>query len=150
MDILQALLGEHGIFYAQFAFLEAEVTDIEEVATLHQLSAMLGAALSTHAALENELLFARLEERVGTIPPIVVMRMEHDQIEHNLNLLPQTRERKEVRTLLLETIALAREHFAKEEQVLFPMAANLLPLEDREALGRAWAIRRQVTLGDSG
>lgn len=150
MDILQALLGEHGLFYAQFAFLETALTATEDVATLHQLGAMLDAALRTHAALENELLFTRLEERAGPIPPVVVMRMEHDQIERNLDLLLQTPEAAAARSLLLETIALAREHFAKEERVLFPMAANFLPPEEREALGEAWAVRRQVTLGGIG
>ena len=57
---------------------------------------------------------------------------------------------EQARDLLLDTIAIARDHFAKEEQVLFPMAANALPPEELQALGAEWAAARGVTLGGTG
>ncbi len=147
MNILHALLGEHGVFYAQFRFLEEALPEETDLAIIHRLGAMLDAALQSHATLENEGLFTRLEERMGVVPPVMVMRSEHDQIGENMTALTHTRDVDQARDLLLDTIAIARDHFAKEEQVLFPMAANMLPADELQALGAEWAAARGVALG---
>src|SRR5574341_1358167 len=53
MKITDALKGEHGVFYAQFRFIE-ESLDGENLATLKALGAMLAAALAPHAHIEDE------------------------------------------------------------------------------------------------
>lgn len=146
MNILQALLGEHGAFYAQFTHLEQHLAEIQDLDTIHELGKMLAAALATHAGLENELLFTRIESQMGPIGPLMVMRMEHDQIESLLEELPRLDQVAAARQTLTQAIAIARQHFAKEEQVLFPMAAQNLPTADLEQLGAAWGERRKVTL----
>jgi hemerythrin-like domain-containing protein len=107
---------------------------------------MLAAALAGHAQLEEDLLFKTLERHIGSIGPLAVMRMEHDQIEEGLERLPAVRELEQVRELLLQIVEVARGHFAKEEQVLFPMASQALSTETLIDLGEQWARRRAVTL----
>jgi len=41
----------------------------------------------------------------------------------------------------------AREHFSREEKVLFPRASNLIGAERLQALGRRWTAARGVHLG---
>ena len=52
MKITEALKGEHGVFYAQFQFIDNALTDAN-LATLKALGAMLAAALVPHAQIEN-------------------------------------------------------------------------------------------------
>jgi hemerythrin-like domain-containing protein len=43
-------------------------------------------------------------------------------------------------------VTVAREHFAKEERVLYPMATKALSAETLANLGAQWAARRDVAL----
>ena len=88
MKITDALLGEHGVFYSQFEYMERALPESDDPDRLNVevslLSASLVAALETHARLEDELLFDALEVQVGPIGPLVMMRQEHQEIEQAL------------------------------------------------------------------
>ncbi len=106
---------------------------------------MLTAALATHAHLEDELLFVALEAHMNPESgPLAVMRMEHNEIEGSLIRLQEVGDLAEAKTLLLHALQTARAHFAKEEQVLFPMAGQLLEANKLIQLGKQWAGLRKV------
>jgi len=144
MKVTQAFLGEHAVFYAQFDHLEQNLpraTSHEEVVAQ---ALLLQSAVATHAQLEEELLFTVLEPHTGQGGPVAVMRMEHEEIESTLDAIPGTPDLDAARNRLLHAIQVARQHFAKEEQVLFPMADQFLNLEELQQLGDRWAERRRV------
>jgi iron-sulfur cluster repair protein YtfE (RIC family) len=144
MKITDAFLGEHGVFYAQFDYLEAEAWRMERLAEVRACAAMLAAALIPHAEMENDLLFAALEGQGGDAGPTPVMRAEHREIEEALLRARDSRELDDARDLLRFAVEQARDHFAKEEQVLFPIAEQLLGAEALHRLGEEWARRRRV------
>jgi len=146
MKITEAALGEHGVFYAQFAHLEQVVPVAPTLARVQGLTALLGAALATHAAMEDELLFAALDPYLGGSGPLAVMRIEHDQIESALAQVQAARELVEAQQAVLNAIQVARDHFAKEEQILFYIAQQVLGDEALARLGRQWAERRGVVV----
>lgn len=146
MKITDALLGEHGVFYAQFSHLEQVVPELGDLALVQAQAALLTAALETHAHLEDELLFAALEPQLGQGGPLAVMRMEHRQIEEGLARLLGLGELAPARQLLLQVVQVARDHFAKEEQVLYPMAQQALGEARLAELGARWAAQRQVVV----
>lgn len=144
MKVTTGLLGEHGVFYAQFDHLEQVVPNVESLALIKAQAGTLAAALETHAHLEDELLFDVLEPRIGPMGPLAVMRMEHDAIQRALMELPEIENLAEARNRLLQTVRVAREHFAKEEQVLYPMAEQMLDADTLTQQGQRWAERRDV------
>jgi len=146
MRITEALLGEHGVFYAQFDHLEQAVPAAETLAQVQNQTALLAAGLGPHANLENDLLFAALEPHLGPMGPLAVMRMEHDEIEGTLARVQEVKDLAGAQHLALHAIQVARDHFAKEEQVLFPMAQQVLSAEALAQLGAQWAEQRQVRL----
>jgi iron-sulfur cluster repair protein YtfE (RIC family) len=146
MNITDALLGEHAVFYAQFNHLEQSIPAADTLAQVKSEGAMLAAALAGHAHLEEELLFKTLEPHIGSMGPLAIMRMEHDQIEGGLERLPAVQELEQARELLLQIVEVARGHFAKEEQVLYPMASQALSAEALIDLGAQWATRRAIVL----
>lgn len=150
MKITDAFLGEHGVFYAQFTHLEAVLPQLGDLAQIRAQAALLTAALESHAHLEDNLLFDPLEPHLGQGGPLAVMRMEHQQIEEGLGMLPAAPDAAAARQLLLQVIALARGHFAKEEQVLYPMAHQALGEEGLRALGARWAVQREVVIEGRG
>lgn len=143
MNITAALLAEHGVFYAQFDYLERTVptASLEEV---KKLAAMLEAALEGHADLEDDVLIAPLEEHVGKEGVTAAMRDEHNEIRQLISRMPFARTAEEARELLLDIVEKARSHFAKEEESLFPLAEQVLPTETLRRLGEQWAAYRRV------
>lgn len=150
MRITEALLGEHGVFYAQFNHLEQTVPAAPTLDLVQSQAALLTAALATHANLENELLFSALDPHLGPAGPLAVMRMEHDQIESLLTQAQEAQDVKQAQQLVLQAVQVARNHFAKEEQVLFPMALQVLDEPTLSELAAQWANRRGVTLQHEG
>jgi hypothetical protein len=73
-------------------------------------------------------------------------RMEHDEIEGSLERLQEVQDLAEAKNLLLHAIQTARVHFAKEEQVLITMAAQMLNANTINQLGTKWAELRKVTV----
>ena len=146
MRITDALLGEHGVFYAQFDHLQEAMPVAETLAQVKDQAALLAAALKPHANLENDLLFAALDPYLGQMGPLTVMRREHDEIEGALARVQEVQDLAEARDLVLHALYVARDHFAKEEQVLFPMAHQVLSAEVLTQLGAQWAERREVRL----
>ncbi|RME48551.1 MAG: hemerythrin domain-containing protein [Chloroflexi bacterium] len=145
MKITDALLGEHGAFYAQFDHLQDVVPATGGLALVQALGALLASSLEVHAKLENDLLITALERRLGTDEALLqVMRQEHEEIEGALSRLRLIRDLSEAQDLVLETVDAARNHFLKEEQALFPMAEEELDAETLVHLGEQWAEMRGV------
>jgi hemerythrin-like domain-containing protein len=147
MKVTDALLGEHAVFYAQFDYLEKNIPPAKDLTLVKSQGAMLTAALATHAHLEDELLFIALEAHLDPqFGPLTVMRMEHNEIEGSLGRLQEAQDLAEAKNLLLHAIQTARAHFAKEEQVLFPMAVQVLEASALNQLGSRWAELRKVVI----
>lgn len=147
MRITDALLGEHGAFAPILAHLENTLPAAGSAHEVRGLGQLLAASLASHARLEDELLFTALEPYIGAaVGPLAVMRMEHELIEGNLRRLPQAESLDLAQRLLMQAVATAQEHFAKEEQILFPLALQSLGNDTLCELGGRWAQRRGVAL----
>ena len=139
--ITDALVGEHGVIYAELEHLASR--PLESVEAARAQGAQLAAGLASHAHIEDELLFVPLEGPLGPNGgPLAVMRMEHEEVEGTLERLAHAADLEEAQSLASHLVSVAREHFAKEEQVLFPMAEQLLPEAELRGLGEQWAARR--------
>jgi hemerythrin-like domain-containing protein len=144
VKITDALLGEHGALYAEFDRLEEELPHVAAVAEVRVQAELLSSALVSHARIEDELLFDRMLG-AGADPGLLgLMAEEHAQIADRLARAQGTGDLEVARMELLEAIAMARDHFAKEERLAFPLAASVLDTKALEALGAAWAGRRDV------
>lgn len=141
LTITAALVGEHGVIYPLLTHLEEASSGTAE--ETRAAAAMLAAGLTTHAQIEDELCFVPLEAHLGPGGgPLAVMRMEHQEVEGTLARLQQVTDAEEARALAAHLVRTARDHFAKEEQVLFPMAEQLLTGDELRRLGEDWARRR--------
>jgi len=148
VKLTDALLGEHGAFYAQFDRLEAMVPHAATAGEVREQAALLAAALVTHAKLEDELLFARLRSTGADAGLLDTMEEEHSVIAGGLTRAQGTQEIAVARRELLDAVALAREHFAREERLAFPLAESALGAAILTTLGADWSRRRDVFLED--
>lgn len=147
MKITDALRGEHAVFYAQFDRIETAVDDAGE-AEIRAMAELLAAALVTHAAIEDDLLFRAMERAPEQARgPLAAMREEHEDIEGMLTAAAGAPGAERAAALVRDAVALAREHFAREELMLFPAAEDALGDAVLEELGGEWGARRRVALG---
>ena len=146
MKITDALLGEHGAFYAQFDRLEEQLPGCRDVAEVREQAALLASALVSHARLEDELLFPAMARANADPGLLEAMEAEHGDIADRLSRAQGTADLTLARNELLEAVSMARDHFAKEERLAFPLADELMGAPVLQDLGAAWAARRDVFL----
>ena len=113
---------------------------------MREQAALLAAALVTHAKLEDELLFARMRSAGADAGLLDTMEEEHTEIAGMLTRAQGTSEIVVARRELLDAVALARQHFAREERLAFPLAESALGAGALTTLGAAWSERRDVFL----
>lgn len=130
MQILDELRHDHDELRAVMSALESGAATPERLARFVT-------ALTTHAHREDELLFVALERYLpADHGPLQVMRSEHEEIEGGLARLGGADPAAPaVRADIARLCALARDHFRKEEEVLFAFAARLLDAPRLAALG---------------
>jgi hemerythrin-like domain-containing protein len=144
MDIVETLLGEHGVLYAQLDHLEEAIPQLSVNALKAEIE-VFAVALQSHSALEDELLFIALEPILGVgSPELLGMRMMHEDIDRQIEACRAATEVTQAQGQLLGVVELARQHFMGEEQTLFATAKKMIPQETRDALGATWASRRGV------
>jgi hemerythrin-like domain-containing protein len=146
MKITEALLRDHKVFYSQFEDLENALLSHSALPEIESQIDALTASLETHAQLEDELLFAALEPYIGQTGPLAVMRMEHSEIENTFAELQQAADYAATEEWVSHLLQVARPHFAKEEQVLFPTAEQVLDSNTLEQLGAQFSNRRRVVM----
>jgi hemerythrin-like domain-containing protein len=166
LDEHRAIMAEIALLRAAVRDLAArgEPALGEALPVLRRIGHLMEMQLARHARKEDEVLFPALEAIFGTDgTPTAVMRVEHSDIHAQGEVLRQTlHELNEVEhpaieaggaqlrslaagggsaeglaTTAEEIIRLLDLHFDKEEQVLFPMAANLLSAAQLTAVGAA-------------
>lgn len=151
LKLTDALLGEHGIFHALFDLVEEMAGRDEPVVQIRAATTVLAAMVDRHATLEEDLLFHALEPRLGRdAGPLAVMWAEHEEMAKRLTEIESADGLGRAVDLIETALNLARSHFQKEEQVLFPLAERLLDRDTLIDLGRAWAERRGVAVGWPG
>lgn len=151
MNIVDALLGEHGILYALLEEVDRVLPELESVDEVRALARVLGAAVQGHAALEDELLFVPLERRLGgRAGPIHGMRTMHEDIDGALERVLSAGVLPEARDQVSSVTELLRQHFMAEEEVIFPMAEEVLDEEMLSRLAKEWMERRGVLAVGSG
>ena len=147
MRITDALLAEHGVI-CQLLDYVARRAPAWNPDQAREGGASLAAVLRPHAVTEEELLFRTLERVLGHEPvPLAVLRLEHEEIEAILDDVASVRSLEEIQLRLGRLVKLARDHFAKEEGILIPLANDRLDEETLNRLGSRWAAARRVDIG---
>lgn len=108
-----------------------ELLDTEDIEAARPAWRRYLAGMQRHIAMEEEVLFPAFEEASGIFDagPTAVMRLEHEQIRTLLGEIDETIESGDYERALEvgdTLLMLTQAHSAKEEEVLYPVAANLL------------------------
>jgi hemerythrin-like domain-containing protein len=151
----ELLKHEHQIILMVLEAAEREAQRIQDTGAVraddveHMVDFFRNFADRCHHAKEEDLLFAKMEERGVPMQggPIGVMLHEHDEGRRHVtgvaDALPQARGGDPaalgtVRANLLAFVHLLRAHIRKEDNVLYPMADQLFTVTDQQALAEGF------------
>ena len=138
MMITEYLTSQHHVFLTQLSFLEElkNAQKLLEPAGLKEVVFMISKAVEQHADIEEKFLFPELEPHLGDqMGPVAVMEFEHGEIRKVLHALRETDDPQVIRLEVSKFIVFLRDHLAREETVLFPMAQELVGLKRLETVG---------------
>jgi hemerythrin-like domain-containing protein len=144
MKITDILLAEHAVFHNLFDYIEKTVPWLKTTAEIKSLAALLDAVTRLHARTEDDLLMGPLEHSLAQIGHSETFHDEHEVIDTMLTAVQKAREFKQARLLLLQVIQRTREHFDKEERIIFPLAEDLLKTKTLEEMGEKWMKKREM------
>ena len=144
--IFSTLFGVGGgtVMVPLLVLLLAYDTKVSTAPSLAAIFLPATAGVISHAQLEDTLLFPELAKHGLEQGPLPVMRAEHTEIERLLAAALVAPTPALAADLVAGMVELTLEHFHKEEQVLFPMAEQLLGEPLLLELGARWAKEREV------
>ena len=146
MKITDVLRAEHAVFHNLFDHIEAAVPRLKTLAEVKALAAVVDKVHAPHAKTEDDLFMEPLEHCFDQIGQQETFHDEHELIEAELAKVHKARDVKAAKKILLGAIAASREHFDKEERIVFPLAERILKAKTLSELGEAWLRRREVAV----
>jgi len=146
MKITEILVAEHVVFHNLFDHIEKTLPRLKTLAEVKSLAATLDALMRPHANTEDDLLMGPLEHCLEQIGQNELFHEEHEEIDAELAEVQKARGPKQARDLLLRAVLRSREHFDKEERIVFPLAEQVLKTKTLSNLGNEWLKRRDAAL----
>lgn len=142
MKITEALLAEHLVFHNLFDYIELAVPEIKSLGELKLLAGTMETMLKAHSDTEDELFLGPLEHCFEQIGQRDQFLKEHQEMDGSLQAVLNAPRIETARRLLLSAVAHSRQHFDKEERIVFPMAERMLNSKTLVALGKTWMEQR--------
>ncbi len=145
MKITEILVAEHAVFHNLFDHAEKTLPRLRTLAQVRALAALMETLLRGHSKTEDDLLLEPLEHCLEQLGQSETFHQEHVEIDRSLLEVQRVRELRTARRLLLKAILYSRNHFDKEERIVFPLAERLLKAKTLSALGETWKERRPIS-----
>ena len=142
MKITEILMAEHAVFHNLFDHIEATVPGLKTVGEVKSLAAIMSKLTGPHSRTEDELFIEPLEHCFDHLGQKETFHDEHELIEQTIEKVQATRDLKTAKKLLLGAVAASRNHFDKEERIVFPMAERILKAKTLTELGAQWLKQR--------
>ena len=139
-------MAEHAVFHNLFDHIEAAVPRLGTLGEVKLLATLVDKVMAPHSKTEDDLFIEPLEHCFEQIGQNETFHAEHRRIEEKLALVQKARTTEDAKTILLAAIAASREHFDKEERIVFPMAERVLKAKTLSELGAEWLRKRQAAL----
>ena len=146
MKITDILRAEHTVFHHLFDHIETTAPRLKTLAEVKLLALLMDKVMSPHSQTEDALFIEPLEHCFEQIGQRETFHEEHELIEATLARVRKAKTLKVGKRLLLGVIATSREHFEKEERIVFPMAERVFKAHTLDELGEEWMQRREVAL----
>ena len=146
MKITEILMAEHVVFHNLFDHVEVTVPKLKTLAEVKSLGQIITKLTAPHSHTEDELFIEPLEHCFDQLGQKDTFHHEHELIGAALDKVQKTKDLKTAKKLLLGAVTASRNHFDKEERLVFPLAERILKARTLTDLGAQWLERRDGKL----
>lgn len=146
MKITEVLMAEHAVFHNLFDHIERTVPRLKSLGEVKSLAALVDKVMAPHSKTEDDLFIEPLEHCFEQIGQNETFHAEHRRIEETLAQVQKARRLKDAKKILLNAMAASRDHFDKEERIVFPMAERVLKTKTLSDLGEEWLRKREAAV----
>ncbi len=147
IKITEALLAEHVVFHSLFDTLEQMLPRMRSLNEVRALAELLESMLGAHSKVEDQLIIEPLDHCFEEFGQQETFHQEHEEIDAALALCLKCRDLRKARRLLMDVVVASRNHFDKEERLVFPMAEKALNAKTLVLLGDRWREERKAIVG---
>lgn len=144
VKITDALIAEHVVFHTLFDTTETLLAEDRSLAEIRAVARLLADLLDRHSVAEHDLLLPSIDPYLEHLGQMKNFHKEDDVIVETLQRVSSSENLDEAKKLLKRAVQFSREHFDKEERIVFPLAEKNLKLESLERLGEEWANLKEV------
>jgi hemerythrin-like domain-containing protein len=136
--ITEVLVVEHSLFCTLFERIEGALPRLVTAREVKLLGSMVEGMLSGHAQTEASLAYSVLDHVLKEDGRLHRLHQDHHEIDGRLKRVQEVDDLAEAADLLRQAMAASREHFRREEEIIFPFLERILKTQTLETLGDAW------------
>jgi hypothetical protein len=145
--ITETLLSEHALLCSLFDEVDRLGPDVRTLPEVRLLSRLIEGVLARHADLEQDLAYAALDQALAEKGELKRLYQDHQEIDAHLHGAAVATEFAAAVRLLKAGLKASREHFLREERLVFPLFEKLLGRTALEALGAEASGSAEFSLG---
>jgi hemerythrin-like domain-containing protein len=140
-SITKTLSLEHAVFCKVFAQIERVLSVTSSAPEIKLLASVVEGLLSGHGETETNLAYAALDRALANRGTLEQLYQDHREIDDHFKRIHQTDDPVVALRLLEKALAATREHFRREEKIVFPILEKTLRPDTLWILGGEWQAR---------
>jgi hemerythrin-like domain-containing protein len=138
--ITHALALEHAVFCTVFDQIECAFPKMTTAQEVKLLASVAEGLLSAHGDTEKNLAYSALDHVLEDDGKLNRLHQDHHEIDEHFKRVHRANDLPEAQRLLKKAFAATREHFRREEEIVFPFMERVLQLETLGTLGEKWRV----------
>lgn len=138
VSIIDSLALEHTVFSQLFNQIESLLPRLTTPEEAQLLGRLVEGILAGHGEREENLAYAALDQFLANQNELDCLYQDHEEIDGRLERLRSADTLPEARKLLKEALQASRQHFKREELLIFPKLKTAFDDETLSELSEAW------------
>ena len=136
--ITEALVTEHAVFGVVFDQIESTLPKAGSAQEVKLLAAVVEGMLSKHGETEAHLAYSALDHVLEEKGRLNRLHQDHREVDERFKRVHRAKDLAAAKRLLKKALAVTREHFRREEDIVFPFLERVLRSQTVESLGESW------------
>ena len=136
--ITKILIMEHAVFCDVFDQIERILAGTKSADEVKALASVVEGLLVSHAETETNLAYSALDHALADKGSLDRLHQDHHEIDDQFQRIHRTTNPAEAQRLLKKALLATREHFQREEKIIFPVLEKTLQPDTLRSLGGKW------------
>ena len=139
--ITEALVLEHAVYREVFDQIERVLAGSQSASEVKLLASVVEVLLIGHGKTETDLAYSALDHALADRGALNQLHQDHHEIAGQFKPIHRTTDPAKALRRLKQALAATREHFRREEKIVFPVLEQTLQPDTLGALGSQWRER---------